>query len=220
MQMVTSAQGRHAIALREGIRLRCYRDTRNIPTIGVGHTSAAGPPTVFDGQVITMAECDAILARDLGTVEAAVNEAIHVPISQNAFDACVSLAFNIGAPGFRGSTVVRDINANDMDGAADAFLMWDKPPELVGRRKGEQAQFLRPDSDPAPAAAAGSEVPVGSIAWVQTQLDRFGATPVLETDGDLGPQTHAAIIQFQALHGLAADGLVGPLTMAALAGPA
>ena len=217
MPMKTSATGREAIALREGRVLHTYRDTRGIPTIGVGHTSAAGPPTVVDGMVITLAQCDEILARDLGTFEGAVNRAISVPISRNAispnaFDACVSLAFNIGAPGFAGSSVVRDINAGSMQAAADAFLMWDHPPELLGRRKGERAQFLRPDS----GSPADPESPRGSIASIRTQLNANGANPPLSVDGDLGPATIAAIRAFQASHGLTVDGVVGPLTAAAL----
>jgi lysozyme len=212
MPMKTSATGREAIALREGRVLHTYRDTRGIPTIGVGHTSAAGPPTVVDGMVITLAQCDEILARDLETFENPVNRAIRVPISQNAFDACVSLAFNIGAPGFGGSSVVRDINAGNMQAAADAFLMWDHPPELLGRRKGERAQFLRPDS----GSPANPESPRGSISWIQTQLNANGATPPLSVDGDLGPATIAAIRAFQASHSLTVDGVVGPLTVAAL----
>ena len=218
--MKISTLGVQAIAQREGRRLQAYRDTRGILTIGVGHTSAAGPPGVAAGMVITAAECDDILSRDLAKFEDAVNTALRTPIgqnkvSQNAFDACVSLAFNIGAPGFTGSTVVRDINDDDMQGAADAFLMWEQPPELRGRREGERAQFLRPDSA-APAGALNPEAPRGSIAWVQTRLNAAGANPQLDVDGDLGPATSAAIKAFQTTHGLVADGIAGPQTLAAL----
>jgi lysozyme len=212
MDMKTSAMGREAIALREGRVLQAYRDTRGILTIGVGHTSAAGPPVVTEGMVITLTECDQILSRDLATFEDAVNGAVRVAISQNAFDACVSLAFNIGAPGFVGSSVVRDINAGNMQAAADAFLLWDHPPELLGRRKGERAQFLRPDGD----EPADPQAPRGSIQWIQTRLNADGANPPLTVDGDLGPATMAAIRAFQREHGLVPDGIVGPQTMAAL----
>jgi len=217
MQMKISAIGVQAIALREGRVLHTYQDTRGILTIGVGHTSAAGPPIVTEGMVITASQCDEILARDLGKFEDAVNRAIKAPISQNAFDACVSLAFNIGAPGFMGSSVVRDINNGDMDAAADAFLLWDHPPELLGRRKGEQAQFLRPDAPvPGPGTAENPEAPHGSIAWVQAKLNDNEANPKLDVDGDLGPATIAAVKAFQTSHGLVPDGIVGPKTLAAL----
>ena len=215
MPMTTSAAGRQAISLREGVCLKAYNDTRGILTIGVGHTSAAGPPPVTEGMRITLAQCDAILAHDLRDCENAVNAAVRVPISQNAFNACVSLAFNIDAPGFRGSSVVRQINAGNMQAAADDFLMWDKPPELLGRRRGERAQFLRPDGNGAPP---DPESPTGSISWVQSQLNKNGAAPPLAVDGDLGPATLAAITAFQTAHGLAADSIAGPITLAALAG--
>lgn len=222
MPMKTSALGIQAIAQREGRILHAYRDTRGILTIGVGHTSAAGPPVVIEGIVITATECDDILSRDLAKFEDAVNAALKTPIAQNklshnAFDACVSLAFNIGAPGFIGSSVARDINKGDMQGAADAFLLWDHPPELIGRRKGERAQFLRPDSAaPVADAPIDPEAPRGSIAWIQTKLNAAGANPQLDVDGDLGPATLAAIKTFQINRRLVPDGIVGPQTLAEL----
>ncbi len=219
--MKTSAMGVQAIAQREGRLLHAYRDTRGILTIGVGHTSAAGPPGVAPGMVITAAECDDILSRDLAKFEDAVNAALKTPLgqnklSQNAFDACVSLAFNIGGPGFIGSSVARDINDDDMQGAADAFLMWEHPPELKGRREGERAQFLRPDSAAAAGASVSPQAPRGSIAWIQMKLNAANATPQLDVDGDLGPATLAAIKAFQTSRGLVPDGIAGPQTLAAL----
>jgi lysozyme len=95
-----------------------------------------------------MAEADRIFAADLAPFEAAVSAAVPASLTQNQFDACVSLAFNIGARGFQGSTVVHRLAAGDRAGAADAFLMWNHPPELAGRRRAERAQFLTPDAAP------------------------------------------------------------------------
>lgn len=147
MTLKTSPAGRAAIIQREGLRLKAYQDTVGVWTIGCGHTGRASPPPVHGGMTITNAQADAFLASDLAPIEAAVSQAIKRPITQNEFDACVSLAFNIGASGFIGSTVVHKINAfGDMQAAADAFLLWEKPPELKSRREGERAQFLKPDS--------------------------------------------------------------------------
>jgi lysozyme len=52
------------------------------------------------------------------------------------------MAFNIGAGGFRGSTVVKRLNARDFGGAADAMLLWRRPPEIIPRRRRERELFL------------------------------------------------------------------------------
>lgn len=142
--MKTSPAGRAAIEQREGFELRAYRDQRGIPTIGVGHTSMAGPPHVYIGLMLTKAEVDQVLSRDLVQFEDAVNRDVHPAMTQNEFDALVSLAFNIGVHGFTGSAVVHFLNAGDRAAAAKAFLNWEHPSSLRARREGEMRQFLTP----------------------------------------------------------------------------
>lgn len=151
--MKMSAEGRRKLTIREGVRLKAYKDSVGVWTIGVGHTSAAGDPKVTPGLTITQAECDEIFARDLVQYERAVDKAVKVPLSQKQFDALVSLCFNIGTGGFARSSVVKRLNAGDTVGAADAFLLWNKPPEIMGRRRGERKQFLEggPAVKPEPA---------------------------------------------------------------------
>lgn len=140
--MKTSAKGRKLIAQREGNKLVAYIDTVGVWTIGVGHTAAAGAPAPKRGMRITAAESDAILARDLVDVEAAVNSSVKVKLSQDQFDAIVSMVFNIGAGAWRKSTCLRRLNAGDYAGCARAMMMWNKPPEITGRRRGEMVQFI------------------------------------------------------------------------------
>jgi lysozyme len=145
--MKTSDAGIKRIIEREGCKLKAYRDSGGVWTICVGHTSRAGPPVVTPGMVCTLTECRAILANDLKKFEVTVNAAIKVPMTQNQFDAMVSLCFNIGGYGFKNSSVVRRFNAGDIAGAADAFLLWNKVKGrvvqgLVNRRRRERNQFL------------------------------------------------------------------------------
>lgn len=147
--MQTSARGRALIAQREGVRLKAYTDSVGVWTIGVGHTSVAGPPHVSPGMTITAAEVQDILASDLAKFEAAINAAVKMLLADHEFDALSSLAFNIGDGEFTGSTVVRKLNAGDRHGAADAFLMWKNAggkPILLKRRQSERLQFLTPYS--------------------------------------------------------------------------
>ena len=141
--MKTSQEGRALIEQREGKRLSAYRDTRGIWTIGVGHAATGLPPRPYAGMTITEAECDALLAADLAPVEAVVGR-VKVPVTQNEFDALVSLGFNIGIGGLGRSLVIRRLNVGDVRGAATAFMDWAKPASLAGRRRDEMAQFLRP----------------------------------------------------------------------------
>ncbi len=184
--MKTSPPGRAAISAREGNVLTAYRDSVGILTIGVGHTSAAGAPKVTAGMKITAAESDEILSRDLAQFEAAVSNAVKVPINQNEFDALVSLAFNIGGGAFAKSTLVRKLNAGDRAGAADQFLVWNKAggkvlKGLVTRRKAERKQFLSRPAAPAfpsaPSTPVPAPTPVQPIPTVPAPIPSVGAQP-------------------------------------------
>jgi peptidoglycan hydrolase-like protein with peptidoglycan-binding domain len=51
--------------------------------------------------------------------------------------------------------------------------------------------------------------------WIQSSLNAvYGAG--LDVDGNFGTATQCAVIAFQLDHGLKPDGIVGPLTIAAL----
>jgi len=54
-----------------------------------------------------------------------------------------------------------------------------------------------------------------SVRETQTQLNTHGAS--IGVDGSFGPQTHGAVTAFQEKVGLEANGVVGPITAAALA---
>lgn len=70
---------------------------------------------------------------------------------------------------------------------------------------------------PHPLQAGDSGHPVRAL---QTELATLGYTDregtTLRVDGDFGPETRHAVKAFQRDHGLAADGMVGPLTRRAL----
>lgn len=144
--MKTSTNGRRLLRKEEGVRTKAYRDSRGIWTIGVGHTSAAGPPFVREGMEITLQEVDDILKTDLRETEDIINSLVKVPLNQNEFDALVSLVFNIGPGAFKRSSVLRLLNQGDRQGAADAFLLWKRAGAdhdiLLPRRNRERKLFL------------------------------------------------------------------------------
>jgi lysozyme len=135
--MKTSEVGLKKLSIREGRRKKAYLDTKGIPTIGVGHTG----PEVYIGLVWTEQQIDDAFADDIKWAEDAVNHYVKVPLTQYQFDALVSFVFNIGDTAFRRSTLLKLLNEGLYDLAAEAFDMWHKPKEIIGRRDQEREQF-------------------------------------------------------------------------------
>lgn len=163
--MKMSPKGRQLLTAREGNVLTAYQDGGGVWTIGVGHTAAAGLPKPVKGMKISAIESDAILSRDLGQYERAVDEAVQIVLNQNEFDALVSLCFNIGIGAFRKSTLVKRLNAGNRKAAAEQFLVWNKDNGktirgLTTRREGERAQFLSKANLDAAVIAVPVDVPV------------------------------------------------------------
>ncbi|MHC5170108.1 lysozyme [Acinetobacter johnsonii] len=146
-QMVVSLFGVDIICGFEGKRLAAYDDGVGVWTIGFGTTVYPNGIKVKKGDNCTEAQAKDFMAHDLKKFEAAVNNAVTVPLSQNQFDALVSLAYNIGTNAFSGSTLVKKLNSNDFRGAADQFDIWvnaggKRMQGLVNRRAKEKALFL------------------------------------------------------------------------------
>lgn len=125
----------------EGFRTKAYRDSKGLLTIGVGHLIKPDEPHLKTA-VLTHEEVMELLRSDLKWCSEAVERSVRVPLTQTQFDALYSLCFNIGETNFKKSTVVRRLNDGDYQGAADAILMWNKPPELQKRRRRERDLFL------------------------------------------------------------------------------
>ncbi|HDV0805787.1 TPA: lysozyme, partial [Yersinia enterocolitica] len=138
--------GINKLKVEEGEKLIGYKDTRGIPTVGVGHTGMVDGKPVAVGMVISKDKSSELLRSDLKWTEEAIAINVKVPLTQNQYDAMCSLIFNIGANAFANSTVLKRLNAGDYKGAADAFLMWKKagndPDRLLPRRQRERALFL------------------------------------------------------------------------------
>ncbi|MEM9122323.1 MAG: lysozyme [Pseudomonadota bacterium] len=131
----------------EPFRSSAVHKRANIWLVGYGHSGSARA-----GMTVNQREADRLLRADLRQVEAAVKQAVTVPLSANEFDALVSLAHNVGVRNFLNSSVLARLNEGDRRGAADAFLKWNltvkasKPVEsrtLTERRRLERRLFLQ-----------------------------------------------------------------------------
>ena len=141
-KLTLSKRGAELIAEREGLKTTAYLDSRGVLTIGIGHTSAAGPPKVTEEMTITEKQAHEIFRKDNARFRAECLHLVKVPLHQHEFDALASFIFNLGSTQFAGSTALKRLNAGDYDGCAEAMLWWNKPPEIMSRRRGEHQQFL------------------------------------------------------------------------------
>lgn len=109
--MQTSIKGLVELAGHEGICLSPYLDSVGVWTIGVGATKSEIPGLNSSHPDITISQAFDLFKKSIVKYEDAVNKALHVPVLQPQFDALVSICYNIGTGGLKGSTFVKRINA-------------------------------------------------------------------------------------------------------------
>lgn len=118
-----------------------YPDYKGM-SIGYGHLIKAGESLA----TVTPELAAQMLGNDVAWAEAVVNNSVSVALSQEQFDALVSLAFNIGEDAFKKSTLVRLLNSGDYQGAAAQFDRWNHAggqvlQALTDRRAAERELF-------------------------------------------------------------------------------
>lgn len=139
--MNTSEEGKALIKKFEGCELEAYQCSANVWTIGYGHTEG-----VKEGDTITQEEAEDMLAKDLSIYETYVEDAIHVPLEQQQFDALVSWTYNLGVGNLHSSTMRRVLNEGKYDRVPSEMARWNKAngevlEGLERRRKAEGLLF-------------------------------------------------------------------------------
>lgn len=147
----TSAKGRKFIIDQEVPNgkpdLVAFMPTPNDrPTIGFGTTYKPDGTPVRMGDRITASEAEAYFAHDLIKFEDYINEFVTIELTQNQFDALVSLVYNIGMAAFRKGSVDDKLNARDFDAALATWALYNKQAGkvlngLTARRQREIALF-------------------------------------------------------------------------------
>ena len=143
--MKISNSGLSLIKQHEGCRLKAYKDSVGVWTIGWGNTSHAKA-----GMIITQQQAETFLKEDIVPVERVLN-GMGINYTQNQFDALTSWIFNLGIGNFKSSTMYKYIVARKPDlEITDQMVKWvnagGKP--LIGlkkRRVAEANMFLGRD---------------------------------------------------------------------------
>lgn len=134
-----------AVKRFEGCKLTAYRCPAGVWTIGYGETLG-----VKEGDVWTQEKADSVLRARLGQFLLAVLKRcprLHLEPPER-WVACVDLAYNIGVGAFAASSVCRKTMRGEFEGAAAAFLLWNKAggrvlKGLTIRRKWDSQTYRR-----------------------------------------------------------------------------
>jgi lysozyme len=177
-------------------RWKAYLDTlpkKPVWTIYYGLTKG-----VHEGMVITRAQGDEMMKRELISCETALESMVSVPLNANQADACISLIYNMGpgSPsdtkhkrGFYWSTLRRLINQGKLDAAAAQFPRYNRSGGVVvrgltRRREAERALFLLPvaateaETDEPMPQSVDHPVPAVTAVQAVAQSPTIGAAGV------------------------------------------
>lgn len=154
-KMNISEKGIEFIKAQEKLRLKAEQNYAGVWTIGYGHTE-----NVSEGESVTPEQAEVLLRSDLKQCEAALRQALAVPVTQNQFDALCSILSSVGA-GQRGikagvielksgqpSTLLMFLNQGCYAAAAEQFGSWiyagnGVVEAFIHRREREKNLFLR-----------------------------------------------------------------------------
>lgn len=194
------------IARSEGCKLKAYRCPAGVPTIGWGHTRG-----VKMGDTCTQEQADAWFVEDLSEFADGVKRALKRDADDSELGAMVSLAYNIGLAGFKGSTVLKRHNEGDRQSAARAFALWNKAringvlqvvDGLTARRAREAALYLSDDDMPMPQTVEPeSSLKSSPIAQVSVAASAAAALGALTESTETG-QLVAAALGIQPVYGV------------------
>ena len=116
-----SDKGIYAIKKFEGCELIAYQDAVGVWTIGYGHTKG-----VSEGDIISSAQAEALLLKELKEYENYVHELVEVPLHQYQFDALVSWTYNLGPTNLKSSTMLKVLNEGKYDEVPDQMRRWNR----------------------------------------------------------------------------------------------
>jgi len=149
--MKIGVEGLKLIKEFEGCKLISYKCPAGVWTIGIGSTRYAdGSPVKANQALPNEGAALMLLTKTVAAYEHTVNT-VGVELTQNEYDALVSLCYNIGSGNFVSSTLVKMLKAGEPKSEiAKQFLRWDKAggkplAGLTRRRNAEAELFLKQD---------------------------------------------------------------------------
>ena len=143
--MKVSNKGLELIKEFEGFSSVAYLCSAKKVTIGYGNTFWEDETPIKIGEQISKDRAETLLKNIVDEFAKSVEGNLKISVTQNQFDAMVSLAYNIGIGAFSNSTLLRQLNCGNFVGASHEFLRWNKSngkPLLGLTRRREREKIL------------------------------------------------------------------------------
>jgi len=148
-----SSNGWDHIKESEGLRLKAYKIGDGMITVGYGHAERIRNSKLRAGQKITQEQAMQYLIKDVNVAAQGIKrmfkqweeDGVKMQITQNQYDALVSMAFNMGVSGLRQTEFAEHLKNKDFEKAAHTIKVTgvsDKFPGLAKRRMKEFRMFV------------------------------------------------------------------------------
>ena len=116
----------------EGCRLKAYKCSAGVDTIGYGNTFYPDGTKVKIGDTITQQRAEELLLFILEGFLSGINKVVKVKLNDNQIGAIVCFVYNIGIGNFTKSTLLKKLNQNPNDPTIkDEFMKWNKVNKVV-----------------------------------------------------------------------------------------
>lgn len=146
------------LEFEEGYREKMYPDSKGVPTIGIGHkllrSELSSGKIIINGvpvryaKGLTKQEVWDLAKQDTQYAAKCVLSNVKVELTQNQFNALVSLTFNIGNGAFATSTLLKKLNAGNFQSVPEQMRRWkydngEVDKVLVARREREIKLWMK-----------------------------------------------------------------------------
>lgn len=147
--MDISQRGLSLIKDYEGYSSEAYLCSEGVPTIGWGSTMWDSRTPVKLGDKCTVEQAENLLIKEIRRVEDAIDDSIHVALSQGEFDCLCSWGFNVGTGwitgrGHQQATLIKYLNKDEKEKVPSELLKFKRGANtgkaingLLNRRKRE-----------------------------------------------------------------------------------
>ena len=119
---IINEKGKTLIKTYEGLKLKAYKCSAGVPTIGYGATFYENGTKVKMADVITKERAEQLFDYHIKLFSDKVAKVVP-ELNSNQFSSLVSFAFNVGIGNFKSSTLLKKVKVNPQDESiGDEFL--------------------------------------------------------------------------------------------------